>query len=283
MLIEVAFTAPEESALPWAVAHRPTLTAVDVAARSPVILVVEVSVTVLFVVVALPVLPAARAKSRAATTMFEPETETTDPVAMAVIRAAEPLPGAPDGKFLPDGNPDGTFLPDGNPDGRAPPRNPLPPPPPKPPAHDPLVAVVTETVCALKLLALDDVPDVAIAVTQLPALIELAARVTCWVNLVEDVQLTATCPLCWLCTCMVVPVTAAICPDAAGPRAAPAPPPGLAGALEDVPPAGSVLAAAVPPVLADDEPPQAASVIAAPRASTPPVTMWVGQTAAERR
>jgi hypothetical protein len=142
------------------------------------------------------------------------------------------------------------------------------------------VALVTETVCALKLLALDDVPEVAIAVTQSPALIELAARVTCWVNLVEDVHVTAIWPLCWFCTCIVVPVTAAICPDAAGPRPAPVPAPEPAGALEDEPSVGAVVVAAVS---ADDEPPHAANVSDAPRASAQPAMMWAGRTAKDRR
>jgi len=268
MLMEVAFTAPVESAVPWAVAHRPTLTAVDVADRSPVILVDAVSVIVLFVVVALPlvaVLPADRVKSRAATTIVEPDTETTDPLAMALVRAPVRLPAAPDGK--PEGRaPDGRL----RPDGRGPPRK---PPPPNRPWHDPLVVPVTETLVALKLLALGDVPEGAIARTQSPALIALAASVTCWVNFVAEFHVTATWPVLWFCTCIVLPVTAAIWPDAAGPNAAPAFAP---DALEDEPSVGVEVAAG----LADDEePPHAANVSAAPRASAQPARRWAGRTA----
>jgi hypothetical protein len=41
--------------------------------------------------------------------------------------------------------------------------------------------------------------------------------VTVWLNFVESLHETATWPFCWLCTCIVVPLTAATVPDAAGP------------------------------------------------------------------
>ncbi len=129
-------------------------------------------------------------------------------------------PCAPRRRPLPDGGvnpPLGRVrVPVGAPLGR------VPAPPPKPPVHEPLVGCRTVMLVAVSVVSVAD-PVVATAVTHSPAVIEETATATCWVNVVVGVQLTATWPSCWLCTCMVVPETAAIVPDAAGPRA-PVPP-----------------------------------------------------------
>ena len=74
------------------------------------------------------------------------------------------------------------------------------------------------TMVAVNEVAVADVPEGAIAVTQVPALMAASVVATWWLNFVVEVQATATWPLCWFCTCMVVPVIAAIVPEAAGPR-----------------------------------------------------------------
>jgi hypothetical protein len=94
-----------------------------------------------------------------------------------------------------------------------------PKPPPNPPVQLPLTGWLTVTAVAVNEVAVAE-PEVVVAVTQSPALTALAARVTCWVNFVVAVQVTATWPVCAFCTCRVEPETAAISPDAAGPRAA---------------------------------------------------------------
>ena len=183
MAIVVAATAPVELVLPWAVTQRPTVAAAAVADRTVVILVAEVRVTVLFVVVpalAPGLAPAPGPKLREATTMVEPETDTTEPMAKAPVLAA------PDGGAklrVPDGRGRGRTLDPA--DGKA--------PPPNPPKQRPLTAWLTVTAVAVNEAAVSE-PAVAEAVTQSPALIEPRLRVTCWVNFVAAVQVTATCP-----------------------------------------------------------------------------------------
>src|ERR1700733_612360 len=136
--ILVAATVPVESALPSAVTQRPTVAAAAVADRTVVILVAEVRVTVLFVVVptlAAGLAPAPGPKLREATTMVEPETDTTEPVAKAPVLAA------PDGRAklrVPDGRGRAWKLDPG--DGTA--------PPPNPPKQRPLTAWLTVTAVA---------------------------------------------------------------------------------------------------------------------------------------
>jgi hypothetical protein len=105
----------------------------------------------------------------------------------------------------------------------------------------------------------DDVPDGATAVTHWPALTADMVVVTVWLNFVESLHETATWPFCWLCTCIVVPVTAATVPDAAGPTGRDAP------ELDDGAAAGCGA-----PALLDDELPQAvrATAARAPDATT---------------
>ncbi len=76
----VAATVPVESALPWAVTHSPTFTAADVVAASMVIFVPEPIVTVFCVVCGAALVGL---KLRAATTIVDPDTEVTLPMAMA--------------------------------------------------------------------------------------------------------------------------------------------------------------------------------------------------------
>ena len=70
-------------------------------------------------------------------------------------------------------------------------------PPPKPPPHWPLVAVLMVTMVAVNEVAVADVPEGAIAVTQVPALMAASVVATWWLNFVVEVQVTATWPLCW--------------------------------------------------------------------------------------
>jgi hypothetical protein len=91
----VAATEPLESALPWTVAHLPTLAAVEVAFARVVIVVLPPIVTVRLVGVVPP--------TREAITIVDPDTDVTDPLATA---APTPPPGAPDGRAPPPGNPD---------------------------------------------------------------------------------------------------------------------------------------------------------------------------------
>jgi hypothetical protein len=226
----------------------------------PVILVEEVNVIVLFVVAGLDPEVEPGVKSRAATTMSDPEIETTDPTAMPPARAPAPPEGNPDGGVTPDGKPEGG-VPPLPPEGRVPPK-----PPPPLASQDPVAAAVavTETVVAVKLVAPDVVPEAATAMTQSPTLMAFAATLTCCVNFVAEVHDTATWPFCWLCTCIVAPETAAISPEAAGPR----PRPGV-GAPDSAAPEGDAVTFEVPEPPAE-EPPHPDRMRTAPTASAPP-------------
>lgn len=116
----VAVTVPLESALPRAVAQRPTLIALAVADFSEVIVVAELRVTV---VVDVAGLLDPEPNSRAAITRVLPDTDVTEPRAMAPKPARPRFRAAPVGKpegGPPVGKPDGR-APVGKPDGRAPP------------------------------------------------------------------------------------------------------------------------------------------------------------------
>lgn len=106
----VAVTMPLESALPCADAHLPTFTALAVADFSLLISVVELMITVLFVVLGLLV---PEPNSRAATTSVLPDTDTTVPRAMAPGAARFPASPveAPGGRVAPERVPDGRGLP----------------------------------------------------------------------------------------------------------------------------------------------------------------------------
>jgi hypothetical protein len=94
------------------------------------------------------------------------------------------------------------------------------PRPPKPKVHDPVELgwlIVTAMATMVPLL------EEPVAVTQSPT--ATAGTFTVWLNRVEAVQLTVTCPCCWFWTSMDCPVMAATEPDAPG--NAP-PPPGFA-------------------------------------------------------
>lgn len=93
--------------------------------------------------------------------------------------------------------------------------------PVKPPVHVPFVVAVTCTDVTFAVPdAADDEAD-SLATTHSPTFTAASVPVTSRVNVVVPVQLTAVCPDDWLCTCMVLPETAAIRPDAAGPNAPP--------------------------------------------------------------
>jgi hypothetical protein len=70
-----------------------------------------------------------------------------------------------------------------------------PPPNPRAP-QEPFTGELRTNVFAVKAVAEDDVPDAAPAMTQSPAFIAASVVVTVWLNLVEVVQATATCPFC---------------------------------------------------------------------------------------
>jgi hypothetical protein len=81
----------------------------------------------------------------------------------------------------------------------------------------PSTAVLTVSVVAVNDVAAASVPDGAIAVTQSPAFTAVRVVVTWWLNFVDALHATATWPVCWFCTCIVVPEMAATVPEAAGP------------------------------------------------------------------
>jgi hypothetical protein len=83
--------------------------------------------------------------------------------------------------------------------------------------QDPFTGDVTLIRAAVNDVADEGVPDGAIAVTQSPFLIFATVVATVRLNFVLAEYVTATCPLCWFCTCTVLPLTAAMSPDAAGP------------------------------------------------------------------
>jgi hypothetical protein len=150
------------SEAPCALAHNPTLRAVDVTLASFVIFVVEPTVIVFVVVDGLADADAeadGRVNETAATVMVLPERAVTFPVVIALAKFAPPklLPvRSPDGRPL--GKPLGRFAPGVKfaPLGLAPP--PKPPPKPAVAVHDPLTAGLTAIVDGLE-------PEVAEAST----------------------------------------------------------------------------------------------------------------------
>jgi hypothetical protein len=98
----------------------------------------------------------------------------------------------------------------------------------------------------------DPVPGVPVAVTQSPT---ASVADTVFVNAVDDDQVTAVCD--WVfCTCSVFPLTAAISPNAAGPRPRPVAPRDPVALGE---PVALGAGAAAAPSDVDDPPPQPAS------------------------
>lgn len=124
--------------------------------------------------------------------------------------------------------------------------------------QEPFTGELTTTVPAVNGAVADEAAEVEIATTQSPAFTADAASATVCRNFVLALQVTATWPFCWLCTCIVLPEIAATVPAAAGPNwpAGLGRPPELA---EDGAGDGLVAALALP----DDEPPHPASARAA--------------------
>src|SRR5579875_3563226 len=108
--------------------------------------------------------------------------------------------------------------------------------------------------------------------TQSPAFIAASVVVTVWLNFVVAVQVTATCPFCWLCTCIVVPDTAAISPEAAGPNCR-----GLADPFDELAADGVALGLGVVAPLREEPHPLRANAATMPTpaiASRNGVTCW---------
>jgi hypothetical protein len=233
-----AVTAPLDAAGPNALTQSPTARLVAAAAcvaETVVLLVVVIlRLSVLGVVgfllleledfAVLPKLPGEM--SNPVTDKVDPLTAVTLPLAMAMLPApANPRPE-------PDLNV-----------GRVPPVVPLPPrrkPPPNPPAppapgvpvplpnvpvHEPVDEAVVTVMLRAAMVVFDDLEGVPVTVTQSPDVSALTVWLTVCEKAVEDVQLTAVCPLVGLCTSMVEPVMAAtlpLAPRVEGAVAAPA-------------------------------------------------------------
>ena len=87
------------------------------------------------------------------------------------------------------------------------------PRPPKPWVHDPVeLGWLTVTAVATMVPLLEE----PVAVTQSPTATAEAGTLTVWLNRVEAVQLTVTCPCCWFWTSIDCPVMAATEPEAPG-------------------------------------------------------------------
>ena len=96
------------------------------------------------------------------------------------------------------------------------------PRPPKPWVHDPVeLGWLTVTAVATMVPLLEE----PVAVTQSPTETADAGTLRVWLNRVEAVQLTVTCPCCWFWTSIACPVMAATEPEAPGNDP---PPPGFA-------------------------------------------------------
>lgn len=234
---DLAVTAPVLSVRPRAIAHWPTVRAEELAVSVLVTEVFEVSVTVVGVVLAaglaLGAEPAPRSwpeRSTAATVRVSPSPDTavTSPVS---IRPNERIPEAK----LPDGRAPDVVAP---PDGIDPPRardGRLPENsrgcrsnPPIASSHFPPVAAVTATLEAVTgsdAVAVGDKemdeaelepPDPLVAdrtLTQSPTLMLEIVPGTCWLNVVDEVYVTAVCsPL--PCTWKVLPSISATSPKA---------------------------------------------------------------------
>jgi hypothetical protein len=180
---EVAATAPEVPVAPRTAAHRPTLSAADVAELVRVYAVDELVVTSLEL--------AAPLEFFTDTVMVDPDTAVTSPVTGAV---KAPLRGV-------DGRGDALGL--------VPLRGPKRKPPP---VHVPFVAAEIETLVTApegEDEALDPAAGNADATMQDPTVTSLAVALAVCRMVVDADTFTAVCAL-WLCTCRVLPFTAAI-------------------------------------------------------------------------
>ena len=234
--IAVAATAPLGSAFPVATAQVPTLASAPVAVTVRSTDAEDPSVTVTGPVVGVAAgVPDPRNRppvsSRPETVTVDPDTAVTFPNAVAKFWPPPP-PARPGGGLkVPDGRGRGV-------------RSGLAVPPARVGVQLPPVETTRTDVAE----SADPVPGVPVAVTQSPTAIVAG---TAFVNAVDADQVTAVCD-CVFCTCSVFPVTAAISPNAAGPRPRPGAPgdPVVLGA-------GAGAAAALSDV--DDPPPQPAS------------------------
>ncbi len=199
---DVAVTVPAESAGPRTVAHRPTVSAAEVAFAVTVNAVEELVVTVFDDVAPLA--------SFTETVIVDPDTAVTAPATGGV---KERLRGA-------DGRGDAF----GRPEGR------VPVPARNPPVQAPLTAGVIATLVTAPpeegagVEPVADPPKLD-ATTQAPTVTSEIEPLLDWSTMVVGATVTAVCAV-WLCTCIVVPVTAAIWPKMPPPRPpAPWPPP----------------------------------------------------------
>jgi hypothetical protein len=172
ILIEVAVIAPVVSADPRAWTHLPTTRSVA-AAASVWVKVVELLTSTVRVVTALVV------GLVALTTMVEPLTEVTLPVAPPNPPGRPPPPLAGRDGGVPDPPP-----------APPPPPNP-PPPPPNPPAQVPLVGVLIRMLVALTgvdgaVVVVDDPVGVLTAETHEPTLTLAKVAATVWLNVVVE-------------------------------------------------------------------------------------------------
>lgn len=242
----VAVTVPAESALPCAFTHNPTLNDFEVVARCVLILVLASTDTVRLVVDEL-----FGPNCRAATTIELPDTEVTLPATKEPVPEKPPVVPVGNERGAPDGNERGA--PDGNVPGPCPPARAGPP-------HCPFTGALIITSVAVSGDEFEVAPAEA-ATTQSPALTAVSATETGWVNFVVAVHLTATCPVCGFCTCIVVAAMAAILPSVPG---------RLVRAV--LPPGTTVPAAGDAPDLSPEEPPHAASVTTAATNAAPMAT-----------
>ena len=249
ILIEVAATAPVELDGPVAVTQSPTARLADVVDSVSVTVVVDDKAMLMSEgtagvggmevdVVDLKPKPESLTPS---TTMDVEPAETTFPVMMAAL-ARPPPPAKPDPP--PVGKLRGGVLPV-DPPGAPAPRA-------RPPRPKPVVQLPEDEGCdTVTDRAVTVEPDaVPMTITHVPAFREEAATVATFENLVEDVQVTVSCPDDWLWTSIDVPEMAATDPEVPGKR--PPKPPGEAGAVVEV-----EFAAAL-----DEPPPQAARAAA---------------------
>jgi hypothetical protein len=149
--------------------------------------------------------------------------EADTAVTLPATTAPNPAPPGPPDRCVPVGAPDGRVteaVPEAAPVGRAPPGPPAPPAP-KPVEHDPLVAAETWMLVAVNAADGDDDFDALLATTHDPTVTAALVALPVIVKRVAAVKVTDV----WVevfCTCRVEPLTAAISPDAAAPRAVPA-------------------------------------------------------------
>jgi hypothetical protein len=218
----LAATAPVSSVLPMAVTHSPTTNADDVALTVLEYFVAEVVVTVMSVTVGEAELDGEalepKARRRLSTTKVLPSTLVISPLAPNAPRLNPPAPGDRLGR--------GAALPLANRPAKPPAPPPKPVPPPKPPVQDPLTASLSTTVSAATVVLVDELPDelpvpvAGRATAHIPTFTSAAVAVTVFVMRVLDEYVTAVCELVF-CTCSVLPVSAAISPDAPGNRPLP--------------------------------------------------------------